>query len=125
MLPLSRNPEEQVDNTFARNVRSRSASLLHCSKMLPLMGQGSSIVLTGSTAGTEGTAAFSICSASGGRPQPRPLWALDLKGTGIRVNVVSPRATRPDSWSLLVMTRKNNSRSDRLPSFPYSARSRR
>ncbi len=62
---------------------------------LPLMGKGSSIVLTGSTAGTEGTAAFSVYSAS--KAAVRNLarsWALDLKGTGIRVNVISPGATR-------------------------------
>ena len=67
-----------------------------CARDLPkmdtsLMGKGSSIVLTGSTAGTEGTAAFSVYSAS--KAAVRNLarsWALDLKGTGIRVNVISP-----------------------------------
>ena len=92
MLPLGEITEEQVDNTFARNVK---AVIFTVQKALPLMGQGSSIVLTGSTAGTEGTAAFSVYSAS--KAAVRNLarsWALDLKGTGIRVNVVSPGATR-------------------------------
>lgn len=92
MLPLGEITEEQVDNTFARNVK---AVIFTVQKALPLMGQGSSIVLTGSTAGTEGTAAFSVYSAS--KAAVRNLarsWAFDLKGTGIRVNVVSPGATR-------------------------------
>jgi NAD(P)-dependent dehydrogenase (short-subunit alcohol dehydrogenase family) len=61
---------------------------------LPLMRDGGSIILTGSTTGSMGTPAFSIYSAS--KAAIRNLarsWALDLKGTGIRVNVLSPGAT--------------------------------
>ncbi|WP_368518542.1 SDR family NAD(P)-dependent oxidoreductase [Rhizobium sp.] len=92
MLPLGQITEEQIDDTFGRNVK---AVIFTVQKALPLMGQGSSVVLTGSTAGTEGTAAFSVYSAS--KAAVRNLarsWALDLKSTGIRVNVVSPGATR-------------------------------
>lgn len=92
MLPLGQITEDQIDDTFGRNVK---AVIFTVQKALPLMGQGSSVVLTGSTAGTEGTAAFSVYSAS--KAAVRNLarsWALDLKGTGIRVNVVSPGATR-------------------------------
>ncbi len=92
MLPLGQITEEQIDDTFGRNVK---AVIFTVQNALPLLGQGSSIVLTGSTAGTEGTAAFSVYSAS--KAAVRNLarsWALDLKGTGIRVNVVSPGATR-------------------------------
>lgn len=92
MLPLGQITEEQIDDTFGRNVK---AVILAVQAALPLMGKGSSIVLTGSTAGTEGTAAFSVYSAS--KAAVRNLarsWALDLKGTGIRVNVISPGATR-------------------------------
>jgi NAD(P)-dependent dehydrogenase (short-subunit alcohol dehydrogenase family) len=92
MLPLGQITEEQINDTFGRNVK---AVIFTVQKALPLMGQGSSVVLTGSTAGTEGTAAFSVYSAS--KAAVRNLarsWALDLKGTGIRVNVVSPGATR-------------------------------
>ncbi|MBB1251660.1 SDR family NAD(P)-dependent oxidoreductase [Rhizobium sp. G21] len=91
MLPLGQITEEQIDDTFGRNVKS---VIFTVQKALPLMGKGASIVLTGSTAGTEGTAAFSVYSAS--KAAVRNLarsWALDLKGTGIRVNVVSPGAT--------------------------------
>ncbi|CAO3403362.1 SDR family NAD(P)-dependent oxidoreductase [Azospirillum palustre] len=92
MLPLGQITEEQIDDTFGRNVK---AVIFTVQKALPLLGKGASVVLTGSTAGTEGTAAFSVYSAS--KAAVRNLarsWALDLKGTGIRVNVVSPGATR-------------------------------
>jgi len=92
MLPLGQITEEQVDDTFDRNVKG---VIFTVQKALPLMGKGGSIILTGSTAGTEGTAAFSVYSAS--KAAVRNLarsWALDLKDSGIRVNVVSPGATR-------------------------------
>jgi NAD(P)-dependent dehydrogenase (short-subunit alcohol dehydrogenase family) len=59
------------------------------------MREGGSIILTGSTAGSKGTSAFSVYSAS--KAAVRNLarsWALDLKGTGIRVNVISPGPVR-------------------------------
>lgn len=92
MLPLGEITEEQVDDTFDRNVK---ALIFTVQKALPLLTRGSSVILAGSTAGTEGTAAFSVYSAS--KAAVRNLarsWALDLKGTGIRVNVLSPGATR-------------------------------
>lgn len=53
------------------------------------------MILTGSTAGTLGTAAFSLYSAS--KAAIRNLarsWTLDLKARGIRVNVISPGPVR-------------------------------
>jgi NAD(P)-dependent dehydrogenase (short-subunit alcohol dehydrogenase family) len=61
---------------------------------IPLLREGGSIILTGSTTGSIGTPAFSIYSAT--KAAIRKLarsWALDLKDTGIRVNVLSPGAT--------------------------------
>ncbi len=92
MLPLGQITEEQVDDTFGRNVK---AVIFTVQKALPLLARGSSVILTGSTTGIEGTAAFSVYSAS--KAAVRNLarsWALDLKDTGIRVNVLSPGATR-------------------------------
>lgn len=118
MLPLGQITEEQVDDTFSRNVK---AVIFTVQKALPLLGHGSSVVLTGSTAGTEGTAAFSVYSAS--KAAVRNLarsWALDLKGTGIRVNVVSPGATRtPASLNWLAATR-NSSRVSSIISLRVS-----
>lgn len=63
-------------------------------KALPLMGPGSSIVLTGSSAGTTGSSAFSLYGATkAGVRNLAQTWAHDLKGTGIRVNVLLPGPT--------------------------------
>lgn len=88
LLPLGQLTEEHVDDTFSRNVKG---VIFTVQKALPLMVRGGSIILTGSTAGSRGTPAFSIYSAS--KAAVRNLarsWALDLKGSGIRVNVLSP-----------------------------------
>lgn len=88
LLPLGEITEDQVDDTFNSNVKG---VIFTVQKALPLMGAGGSIILTGSTAGASGTPAFSVYSAS--KAAVRNLarsWALDLKGTGIRVNVLSP-----------------------------------
>jgi NAD(P)-dependent dehydrogenase (short-subunit alcohol dehydrogenase family) len=91
MNPLGSIPEHQFDNVFDVNVKG---TLFTVQKALQLMRTGSSIILTGSTTGSMGTAAFSVYSATKAaiRNFARS-WALDLKGTGIRVNVLSPGAT--------------------------------
>jgi len=91
MLPLGQITEEQVDETLGRNVKG---VIFTVQKALPLMGRGGSIILTASTTSIEGTANFSVYSAS--KAAVRNLarsWILDLKDSGIRVNVVSPGAT--------------------------------
>ena len=69
-------------------------TLFTVQKALPLMTSGGSIILTGSTTGTMGTSAFSVYSSTKAaiRNFARS-WTLDLKGSGIRVNVLSPGAT--------------------------------
>ncbi|MBW4792965.1 SDR family NAD(P)-dependent oxidoreductase [Pseudomonas tolaasii] len=86
--PLGAITEESFDRTFGINVKG---TLFTVQKALPLMSGGSSVILTGSTTGTMGTPAFSVYSATKAalRNFARS-WALDLKGTGIRVNVLSP-----------------------------------
>ncbi|GAA3925473.1 SDR family NAD(P)-dependent oxidoreductase [Luteimonas lutimaris] len=91
VLPLGEITVEQIDDTFDTNVKG---TILTVQKALPLMGQGGSIILTGSSSGTTGAPAFSVYSAS--KAAVRNLarsWAEDLKGTGIRVNVLSPGPT--------------------------------
>lgn len=89
--PLGAISEEQFDNVFDVNAKG---TLFTVQKALPLMRTGGSIILTGSTTASMGTPAFSVYSASKAaiRNFARS-WALDLKGTGIRVNVLSPGAT--------------------------------
>ncbi|MGN2413032.1 SDR family oxidoreductase [Pseudomonas syringae] len=86
--PLGSITEQSFDRTFGVNVKG---TLFTVQKALPLMHSGSSIILTGSTTATMGTQAFSVYSATKAalRNFARS-WALDLKGTGIRVNVLSP-----------------------------------
>jgi NAD(P)-dependent dehydrogenase (short-subunit alcohol dehydrogenase family) len=76
------------------NARAVKGTIFTVQKALPLMGKGGSIILTGSSAGTTGAPGMSAYSAS--KAAVRNLartWAEDLKGTGIRVNVLSPGAT--------------------------------
>jgi NAD(P)-dependent dehydrogenase (short-subunit alcohol dehydrogenase family) len=89
--PLGGISEESFDKVFDVNVKG---TLFTVQKALPLMQAGGSIILTGSTTGVKGTAAFSVYSASKAaiRNFARS-WAADLKGTGIRVNVLSPGPT--------------------------------
>ena len=89
--PLGQITPEHYAWTFDINVKG---TLFTVQKALPLLKPGSSIILTGSTVGVMGTPAMSIYSAS--KAAVRNLarsWALDLKGSGIRVNVLSPGAT--------------------------------
>ncbi|BAU92547.1 short-chain dehydrogenase/reductase SDR [Methylorubrum populi] len=90
--PLGAITEEQFDSTFDTNVKG---TLFTVQKALPLLKDGSAVVLTGSTAGSEGTPAFSVYSASKAAVRNfARTWILDLKERRIRVNVVSPGATR-------------------------------
>lgn len=89
--PLGEISEADFDHMFGVNVKG---TLFTVQKALPLMGAGGSIILTGSTTGSMGTPAFSIYSATKAaiRNFARS-WALDLKGTGISINVLSPGGT--------------------------------
>lgn len=90
--PLGAISESHFDTTFDTNVKG---TLFTVQKALPLLKDGGAIVLTGSTAGSEGTPAFSVYSASKAAVRNfARSWILDLKERGIRVNVVSPGATR-------------------------------
>ncbi|WP_143495535.1 SDR family NAD(P)-dependent oxidoreductase, partial [Pseudomonas sp. PE-S1G-1] len=61
MLAFGDITEAHYDETFDRNVK---AVLFTVQKALPLLADGASVILTGSTAGSSGTAAFSVYSAS-------------------------------------------------------------
>lgn len=94
VVPLSEITPERYDRTFDVNVKGL---IFTVQKALPLMGKGASIILTGSTTGVMGTPGFSMYSAS--KAAVRNLarsWALDLSGTGIRVNVLSPGPIRTE-----------------------------
>lgn len=87
LLPLSEIAPDRVDATFDVNVKGAVFTV----KGLKRMEAGGSVILTGSATGVMGTPAFSVYSAS--KAAVRHLarsWAQDLRGTGIRVNVLSP-----------------------------------
>ncbi|HXH44345.1 MAG TPA: SDR family oxidoreductase [Bradyrhizobium sp.] len=92
--PLGEITVEHYDHIFDVNVKGLVFTV---QKALPLMTKGASIILTGSSTGVMGTPQFSIYSAT--KAAIRNLarsWALDLRGTGIRVNVLSPGPTKTE-----------------------------
>jgi NAD(P)-dependent dehydrogenase (short-subunit alcohol dehydrogenase family) len=91
-LPLGSITEAQYDDTFGRNVK---AVLFTVQKALPLLVDGASVILTGSTASIVAIPAFSVYGASKAalRSFARN-WTLDLKARRIRVNVLSPGPTK-------------------------------
>lgn len=92
MLPLGAITEEHFDRIFGTNVRGLVFTV---QKALPLLTNGASVVLTGSTTSIKGTANFSVYSASKAAVRNfARSWALDVKDRGIRINVVSPGPIR-------------------------------
>ncbi len=86
--PLGSITEEQYERTFGTTVKG---TIFTVQKALPLLKDGGSVILTGSSTSIKGTAAFSVYSAT--KAAVRNLarsWMLDLKDRGIRVNVISP-----------------------------------
>jgi len=88
---LSEITEEHYERTFAANVKG---TLFTVQKALPLLVNGASVILTGSTAASTGSPAFSVYAASKAaiRSFARN-WILDLAPRRIRVNVLVPGPT--------------------------------
>jgi NAD(P)-dependent dehydrogenase (short-subunit alcohol dehydrogenase family) len=107
-LPLGSITEEQYDDTFDRNVRG---VLFTVQKALPLLVDGASVILTGSTASIVAMPAFSVYGASKAalRSFARH-WTLDLKSRRIRVNVLSPVQHRRRVYSTSLATTGRRSR---------------
>jgi len=83
--------ETHFDKTFNTNVRGL---LFAVQKALPLLKDGSSVILVGSIASIKGFAATSVYSASKAAVRSfARTWTAELKDRGIRVNVLSPGHT--------------------------------
>jgi len=104
MLPLGAITEEQVDNTFAVNVKGL---LFTVQKALPLMKEGGSIVLNASMAASKGMPAFSVYAASKAAVRSfARTWAVDLKERKIRVNAVSAGVIPTEGYRAAGMTQE-------------------
>ena len=92
--------EEHYDRTFATNVKG---TLFTVQKALPLLCDGASVILTGSTAGNKGGQSFGVYSASKAaiRNFARS-WIQEL------VNVLAPGATSTPGLHGLTQTEEQN-----------------
>ncbi|MEU8125605.1 SDR family oxidoreductase [Micromonospora sp. NPDC049049] len=82
---------EHVASTFDTNIYG---TIFTVQKALPLLNEGASIVLTGSTAASNGTPAFSVYAASKAAIRSfGRTWAAELIGRKIRVNTLVPGST--------------------------------
>jgi NAD(P)-dependent dehydrogenase (short-subunit alcohol dehydrogenase family) len=98
--PMGDISEDHYERIFASNVKG---TLFTVQKALPLLKDGSSVILTSSTTGTTGTQNFSVYSASKAAVRNfARSWILDLKQRKIRVNVLSPGATETAGLTGLV-----------------------
>ena len=89
--PLGEITEAHFDRTFDTNVKGM---LFTVQKALPLLRDGASVILMGSSAGSKGAAAFSVYAATKAaiRSFARN-WTVDLAPRRIRVNVLAPGPT--------------------------------
>lgn len=88
VMLLEQITAEHLDQVFGVNVRG---TLFTVQGALPLLNDGASIILTGSTAADNGAEAFGAYAASKAAIRSfARTWSNELKGRGIRVNVVSP-----------------------------------
>ncbi|MBT3162665.1 SDR family oxidoreductase [Streptomyces sp. Vc74B-19] len=87
-VTLEETTEEHFDQIFDVNVRG---TVFTVKKALPLLKDGASVILVGSTASTRGVAGFGAYSASKAAVRAfARAWSVELKDRDIRVNVVSP-----------------------------------
>lgn len=89
--PLDSITVEHIASTFDTNVYG---TVFTVQKALPLLNEGASVVLTGSTAASNGTPAFSVYAASKAAIRSfGRTWAAELIGRKIRVNTLIPGST--------------------------------
>ena len=92
--------EEHFDKIFNTNVRGL---LFTVQKALPLLTERASVILTGSIASIKGFPSLSIYNASKAAVRSfARSWIADLKGRGIRINVMSPGTVETPGLSNLM-----------------------
>jgi NAD(P)-dependent dehydrogenase (short-subunit alcohol dehydrogenase family) len=88
MEPLGAITEAGFDRVFSTNVKGTTFTVQGA---LPLMSEGSSVVIIGSTASINPGPGLSLYGAT--KAALRALvrsWILDIKGSGVRINLLSP-----------------------------------
>lgn len=88
IAPLGSITEAYFDRVVSTNVKGVTFTVQGA---LPLMGKGSSIVIIGSTASINPGPGLSVYGATKAalRAMVRS-WILDIKGSGVRINLLSP-----------------------------------
>jgi NAD(P)-dependent dehydrogenase (short-subunit alcohol dehydrogenase family) len=82
---------DDFDDTFGRNVRG---ALFTLQRSLPVLNDGASVIITGSSSADGGQPSFGIYAASKAAIRSfTRTWAVELAGRGIRVNNVVPGPT--------------------------------
>jgi NAD(P)-dependent dehydrogenase (short-subunit alcohol dehydrogenase family) len=95
LAPLGAITEEQYDSIFDTNLKG---VIFTVQKALPLMGSGGAVVLIGSTASIQPGTMMSVYGATkAGLRNLARSWIDDIRGSGIRINVVSPGPVRTQS----------------------------
>jgi NAD(P)-dependent dehydrogenase (short-subunit alcohol dehydrogenase family) len=98
-VPLGQITEEHFDRIFGVNVKG---TVFTVQKALPLMREGGAIVINGSMVSVKGMAAFSVYAATKAALRSfARTWTVDLKGRGIRINVVSPGTVITPGYKVL------------------------
>jgi NAD(P)-dependent dehydrogenase (short-subunit alcohol dehydrogenase family) len=101
-VPLGSITEEHFDKTFNVNVKGL---LFTVQKALPLLRDGSSIILNASITSSKGMQAFSVYSATKAAVRSfARCWTTDLKDRKIRVNAISPGPIDTPVYSQLALT---------------------
>lgn len=102
LVALEAITEAHFDQTINTNVKG---TLFTVQKALPLLRDGGSVILTGSTTSITGIEALSVYSAAKAAVRSfARSWILDLRARQIRVNTISPGPTNTPGLNGLVQT---------------------
>lgn len=88
--PLGSIIEQQFDTIYGVNVKG---ALLTVQGALPHLGAGGSIIMIGSTGSIQGQPGMSLYGGSKAALRGAlRAWITDVKGSGVRINIISPGA---------------------------------